>query len=436
MQLFSRNGCVAHTAAHPGRVFHAAAQSDCIFPNTMSDENDVHEAPPRGPKSRNSFTRLPISGVAQAANARAELRLVVESVLDIEQWTATYGVCRCPLDHPKARVYVDGLPFLWCVHGEGGRCWTAVAELNRELRERCEDLPEDLLATLKPKQKRDPFAQHLRYLRAAAKNRLLPTLAPVPVEEWLSRSPVPIPSNPEEHWHLLLRALYPPGDSDYSSYIWCGDVYDTGRAEHAIYFHDRSRWLALSGPFGQQVSTCLFDYHVMDRPSRCAAYVQRKLFTVYESDTLPADKFGGVIERLQKVGRLRAIIDTGGRSIHSWFDAALCHKRPKNVLRPPPEEIADVDKDGYATGTWKPNPDYAVQMAAWKANGHEAVWTRWSGAYRRWKARQDQLGAVAQGLGCDKHMFARSLTARVPGVLREETGRWQRLLYLDPIFKL
>jgi hypothetical protein len=105
--------------------------------------------------------------------------------------------------------------------------------------------------------------------------------------------------------------------------------------------------------------------------SRSNANVECRQFLVVESDVLHRDEVGAVFLFLQRrLGHpLRCIVDTGGKSLHGWFEA-------------PPE------------GT----------LLA-------------------------RLKAGLTGLGCDPKMFNPSQPARLPGALRD--GKEQKLIWLN-----
>jgi hypothetical protein len=48
--------------------------------------------------------------------------------------------------------------------------------------------------------------------------------------------------------------------------------------------------------------------------------VLQKKFLVIESDILNKSQMGSVIAWCRQFMRLRAIVDTGGKSLHGWFD--------------------------------------------------------------------------------------------------------------------
>jgi hypothetical protein len=104
--------------------------------------------------------------------------------------------------------------------------------------------------------------------------------------------------------------------------------------------------------------------------SRGNANIVARRFLVVESDVLTKDQVGGVFSWLKgKVGlRLRAIVDTAGKSLHGWFDF----------------------------------PDPGVL---------------------------EDLRVALPQLGCDAKLFTASQPVRLPGALRN--GRYQKLVWLE-----
>lgn len=116
---------------------------------------------------------------------------------------------------------------------------------------------------------------------------------------------------------------------------------------------------------------------------RVKELVGERSYIVCESDTLSIEVFGRVIFYLTTFLTLRAVVHTGGKSIHCWFD-----------------------------------------------------YPRFSSSGSPFNARRE-LHAILEGLGCDPAMFGWASTARLPGCRRADkdgtlTDQWQRLIYLNP----
>ena len=118
----------------------------------------------------------------------------------------------------------------------------------------------------------------------------------------------------EQHHHQIFGMF---ADDDI---VWCGrDVRDTGSPGHAWRFRKTIEWLGEHECPGQFIAPSTFKVGTY---SRREANVVRPKFLVVESDTLGRDEVGAVFRWLNvRVGlRLRAIVDTAGKSLHGWFD--------------------------------------------------------------------------------------------------------------------
>jgi len=177
--------------------------------------------------------------------------------------------------------------------------------------------------------------------------------------------------------HLMVRGLYRPEDV-----LWIGGQFDSGKPQHEANFRTTTEWIELetlppriaSGTF-KQGSISRSDSNLISSP-----------FIVIESDDLIGHKPDDDVERewnkrlcaaLILLCRdrlklsLRAVIDTGGKSLHGWFD--------------------------------RPSPD-AVEA----------------------------LMSIAQGLAIDDAVVTRaSNPLRLPGCIHQKTSKPARLLYLN-----
>jgi hypothetical protein len=190
------------------------------------------------------------------------------------------------------------------------------------------------------------------------RRELLDTFA-WPYEKIIADSAIQVPV--EQH-HLPVLGLFDDDDV-----VWCGrDVWDTGSPKHACRFRPIKEWLAEPSCPGQFIAPSTFKPGTYSR--RAVNVVQRK-FLVVESDTLARDDIGAIFRWLDvKIHlRLRAVIDTGGKSLHGWFDYPEAH-----VLK----------------------------------------------GLRQW----------LPGFGCDPAMFNPAQPCRLPGTLRN--GQYQRLIFI------
>lgn len=354
-------------------------------------------------------------------------RRTAETMLGPIEWSADFleGWCTCPgaamHTSPSRRrhtvVYVAGAPTVRCVHTS---CRPAVDDFNRKLRgeigraERGQD----------PSWRPDPAeverqrAERVLRAEAEAKEARLVETAGKALEKILTRwqwceadaweeSPIRLDGPPEADHRLLLHYLYDPG-----AVLWCGERHESGQSQHKANFRTAAEWSAISSAPAPLICPSLFS---TDTFSRSAEAVEESPFLVLEADAIDptyaakaersaairADEAAGEIEpdrarRLlakyaptehdlerNRAGclaltrwlreevrlRLRAVVDSGNRSMHAWFDR-------------PPEPITA------------------------------------------------ELVALAPGLKLDPATFRPAQPVRLPG-WRRETGRWQRLIYLE-----
>ena len=173
---------------------------------------------------------------------------------------------------------------------------------------------------------------------------------------------------PVEQHHLLVLGLF--NDDDV---VWCGrDVWDTGSPKHACRFRTIKEWFAEPSCPGPFITPGTFKPGTY---SRAAVNVLHRRFLVIESDSLGRDEIGAVFRWLDvSVGlRLRAIVDTAGKSLHAWFDF--------------------------------PTLGVFSRLEQW-----------------------------LPGFGCDPAMFNPAQPCRLPGALRD--GRYQRLIFIPKTVRI
>ncbi len=293
---------------------------------------------------------------------------IAEELLGEIDWiSATEGYLDCPGRYRHGNrsgrrdcaLYLDQIPTLHCVHQS---CSSVLEATNKKLRAA-------LLNGAKVERRNtaeDKAARRLREdnerlrLRAA---KSLPQLLyefAWPYDQMVTDSPVKVIGNETEHWKLLLKHFRP------DDVIWIGDKFDSGKPEHARHFKTCEDWLSLKaapGPF-----TCPSTFKNTSHARSNENIVARR-YLVVESDTLNRNEVGAVFRWLKEGCDLKlvAIIDTGGKSLHAWFEFE--------------EDLLDTQK------------------------------------------------LVLPALQCDPKLFTPSQPVRLPGVLRE-IGRYQKLVYL------
>jgi hypothetical protein len=338
---------------------------------------------------------------------QAAKRLIAEFV-DILGETRDQLRVRCPgwESHTTGGVEADvkmfgGRPVLGCFHVS---CRAEVQSVNHEMWARLDELPEEELPELSPEEiavakAESEFRAHLKHLKWVGLKRLLPSLKPVPLEHWLNTSPVRLVGEPYEDWRLFLSGLFEPEDL-----VWCGERFDSG-PEHTENFRTVNKWLNRKYPWGPLVSVATFNGQVLQSGERKRSSMRWKRYHIIELDHTPSyETQGAVIAWTRRHLHLRAIVDTGGKSLHALF------QQPQ--------------------WSWWPAYDKADPYAARRSRDIQRQ--RWTEQYYELR----KLWALLEGAGCDPAMFDRCLTTRLPGVERnvETKVNIQQLLYLDPLY--
>lgn len=314
----------------------------------------------------------------------------------------------CPIHHGDGSNFhldlqADGKWVAICRSQCGGTGWTAtrfVAEFlsvpHKEAIPKAAELsgihPASETSPFFPRRKRIDHAAILRAQEAvkADKERITQAivdarpglLAPHLSNDWKydlwEASEIRIPHDLDEQAHLVARHLFHPDEI-----LWMGKVGDTSKPYHAAHFRPREEWMKETR-LPPRMAPGVF------RPgsySRCGENITSAPFILIESDDIIGKKpetqeernenrqqcaalIGFMRERFSLT--LRALIDTGGKSLHAWID------------QPPPDEL-------------------------------EAI--------------QD----VAEGLAIDPPVItAFHNPLRLPGCVHEGTKQPARLLYLNP----
>lgn len=141
---------------------------------------------------------------------------------------------------------------------------------------------------------------------------------------------------PEESILAFLRILFSPEEN-----LWMGEPYDTGQERHRKNFRPNRNWLKQTS-LPPRIAAGTFKAGSF---SRSKESLRTSPFIVIESDDLIGKKPTNADERSQNKAlsyalarycqhelglNLRAVIDTGNKSLHLWFD------------RPPPKTLAAV----------------------------------------------------------------------------------------------
>ncbi len=323
-------------------------------------------------------------------------RQVAAGIVGAIDWQSEVsGYCRCPGESlhthktgkKDCRVNVDGAPTIYCFHSS---CASAVAEANRALRRAISQSPwtltlpdgqilrsGDVLQASGTVLRREVMVARAKIAgRLPGEQLLLETLVAMagrfrpelfekfhfPFARILEVSPLLVANrDPDDQFRTWLRLW--PADST----VWIGDVYSSGQPNHATHFRPVSDWYQIGPVMGNYTCGAAFKPGSYRRSNET---IQGKRFLVVESDSLKKDEIGAVFAYMNNRlhYNLHAIIDTGGKSLHGWFDC------PRD------------------------------------------------------KVLEDRLKAALTVFGCDPKLFTYSQPVRVPGAWRD--GKLQRLIWL------
>lgn len=332
-------------------------------------------------------------------NLALRQRIAAELLGDIDE----SGFCTCPgaerhtgRTAPKdCRITLEGAPTVFCLHSS---CRADVEEANHQLRSRIGKA--EAGGRIEPIQPEERAARERRAREKAAQEaseraqkEQAAAILPRILEGWAWDTPAMWQDSPgsllwedKPEWQTFLAGLYRPDDA-----LWIGDTFDTGEPEHARHFRTVRDWLNVERPPGPLICPATFAAGAF---SRCEASIESRFYVVLEGDAvLPEiaakaargeplsepEKYsnqaacGAVINWLRHntALELRAVVDSGSKSLHGWFDC------------PDPGEL-------------------------------------------------DELKRLIPSLGFDPATLRPAQPVRLPGVMRPGARRWQRLLFLNP----
>lgn len=250
-------------------------------------------------------------------------RNAAESLFGSIDWTdSDRGLLRCPgadlhthrTGKRDCEIHLDGAPTLYCFHTS---CAGALEEANRRLRSAIGKAEAgEQLQPYRPSPA-DIERQRQKARAEALKNRAARSLAAILAgngvneADFRDSSPHPLEGDPADDWRLLL-SMFAPDDV-----VWIGHVYDSGKPEHARNFRPVSEWLKESKAPGNFTCPSTFKNNSVTRSNDNA--IARR-FLVVESDKLKREETLAVVQWLRSFLTLRAVVCTGGKSLHGWFD--------------------------------------------------------------------------------------------------------------------
>jgi hypothetical protein len=268
---------------------------------------------------------------------KPEHRAIAESLLTNIQWKDDrLGYCKCPgesqhnsptkPDH--CRITMDGVPTIYCFHSS---CSADLEHANHALRSAIAkyeyhpdpNLPKPLPRTLTPedieRQKKKLEQERLKEHSTKSLEVILQQNS-LPMADWFELSPCRLLDDPANDWRLLL-SLFREDDVVWigGKFSSCGaDKPDDQKASFRRFFRPVTQWLQEKTAPDQFTCPSTFK---PGTHSRSNENVVTRRFLVIESDCLTKYEMCAVINWCRRFMKLRAIVDTAGKSLHGWFDA-------------------------------------------------------------------------------------------------------------------
>ncbi len=241
-----------------------------------------------------------------------QLQVIAENLLGEIRWNSNVlGYSQCPgkdlhsnSSGPRdCRIIIDGVPTIHCVHNS---CTSVIGECNRRLRSNITK------ATAQPKpwnnykpQSSPEAIQNTKVMSILGKHAIDP-------KDIYQKSPDQlIGVSQADLWRSFL------GIFQLDDIVWIGDIKDSGSPRHSRHFKQVSEWLKHNSCPGPRITPSTYKSEVY---SRSNPNVVNHRFIVIESDTRPKLEQWAIINMIRQITRLRAIIDSGNKSLHAWFD--------------------------------------------------------------------------------------------------------------------
>lgn len=301
---------------------------------------------------------------------------IAESLLGEIDWREPdLGFCRCPGadlhsnrdGRRDCRVTLDGAPTVYCTHTS---CHSAIDEANRRLRSEIGKAERESRPVLP---RRKPTAEELERQRKAQEADRLARKAKAALDGVLRDNAIQPPGlcrmsptslegiKDADLWRHFLRIFHP------DDVVWIGDKIDSGAEHFATNFRTVAEWLKSESCPGPRIAPATFK---AGSYSRTKENVEAHRLFVVEHDKLGIREQCALIKCTRQWCRLRAVIFTGNKSLHAWFDVPA----PKALER------------------------LRVMLPAW---------------------------------GVDPAGFRPNQPFRMPATIHEKSGRYADLLYLD-----
>ena len=256
--------------------------------------------------------------------------LDLEALVGPHEWAdcGTKVYVRCPgHDRHTTRtgrrdtlLYLEGAPTIFCLHQQ---CRELVDQTNANLRKALKAMgwnPPDMTPEYRARARRERHweLQAKRLSDPTARNFVYESML-WDVENSLTAEAYRI-MRPAHQWRAFLNHLFEPDDN-----LWHGEPFQSGHADNVMQFDVAGR-LATCPPSAQFIAPNPFQPDTYARKTENLS--DRKYFVV-ECDTASENpeenrlRCGAVFryaERVQPLMRLAAVVDSGNKSLHGWFE--------------------------------------------------------------------------------------------------------------------
>ena len=247
---------------------------------------------------------------------------IAEKLLGPIGWESeVVGYVQCPGRHlhttvtsPKdCRITIDSVPTIYCFHQ---RCSRIIDPLNQKLRSKI-GKGRSFGPTHKrsqPKAVQDGIRQRVKGCLPHILQKYSWTTA-----EAFEQSPTPLGDKVSQDWQLQLT-LFAKAEGQ----VWNGGKCDSGKPHHARNFKTPKEWLNQARPLG--CFTCPSTFKP-GTTSRSNNQVASQPFLVVESDIQSHGETCSLFNWMGKFLKLRAIVNTGNKSLHGWFEGPTPEQR-------------------------------------------------------------------------------------------------------------
>lgn len=298
---------------------------------------------------------------------------IIESLFRDVSWKdGETGYIQCPGHHchtgkssPKdCKIHLDGAPTIFCFHQS---CFGMVEKANYSMRRALwegsgenrkpfTELGDKEKALIRERMQAKQVADRLTSWALKHKGKIIK-------DHWWPEADVfhespRMTDSPEQDYNAMLSLF------DQDAVLWMGEPTDSGTGKGA-HFRTVKEFLTVES-IGHFTTPAYFK---PGSESRSNENVIGRPFLVVESDTLTKDESLSIYKWMKGFMRLKAIVSTGGKSIHGWFDFPSI------------------------------------------------------GLY-------EKLKVMLPELDCDRALFKPSQPVRMPGVMRGD--KWQCLYYFNP----